>query len=52
MELTANEAAQGLSNNSARVGCLGQTAGEQVNIVDVLIDAPQGSNSCTIHYIA
>lgn len=51
MELTANQAAQSLSNHSPRVRGLGQASSKQVDIVDVSVDALQGSDSGAIHYI-
>ena len=51
MELTANEAAQRPADHSARVGSFGQSAGKQVDIVDVPIDALQGSDCSSIHHV-
>ena len=52
MELAANQAAQSPADHGARVGRLGQSAGKQVDVVDVTVDTLQSGDGGAVHHVA
>lgn len=52
MELTSDQAAKSPADHSARIGGFSQSTGEQINVVDVSIDALQSGDRGTVHHIA
>ena len=52
MELASDQAAKSPTDHGARIGGFSQSTGEQIDIVDVAVDALQSGDRGTVHHVA